>query len=997
VATPRGARLPLGAEAALALAAGIAAFATASVAVIAVNATALVVLLIAVCVAVILAAFRYLSPGYAVPVALAVVLAFDWYYIAPTHPHSFPDAENLVDLLVLLSVGALVGVLAARAGRRAAVTELARSELADEQAALRRVATLVAQGVTASRLMAAVAEEAGTLLGVDGAWIEFYEGDEVVTAAEWSRPGKQPPTFDRVKVEDAPVAAAVRRSGRVVRVDDFESIQPSTVFADSPRVMSLVGAPITVESEQWGLMLAWSQDSPLRADAESHLTAFTELVATAIANSDARATVSRLADQQAALRRVATLVARGVSPERLLPAVCDELQQLLGVEEFDMARAEGDGTVTVIAFGGRDVGEFPVGSRLPVEGRNTVSLVVETGRPARIDDYSTATGPAGEIAKSAGVRGAVGCPIVIQGRLWGVAVAGTRGEEPLPADSEERIAEFTDLLATAIANAEARHEVATLADEQAALRRVATLVAEGVPSAEVFAAVARELGQLLGVDSTHLARYEPDGWVTSVGSWSPHGTNAPVGTHVPLDDTTVTGLVHETGRPARLDGYGQGSGVVAEIIEALGVRSSVGAPITVDGQPWGVMVASSNQPEPLPADTEARIAAFTELLGTAISNTESRAETRRLAEEQAALTRVATLVAEAVPPSDLFSGVAAEVGTLLGAELATLFRYEDERRVRMLSIWTADDVDLETPEIWRVEELGLTRSTAEDTWPARVDDWTQFSGPLAQFVRDVAGVTSSVSSPILVEGRLWGALAVHSTKDEPLPPDTEGRVGEFTELIATAISNVQAREDLAASRARIVAAADEERRRVVRDLHDGAQQRLIHTIVTLNLARSAIEEERDDAAGLVSEAAQRAEEATGELRELAHGIMPSVLTRGGLPAGVRALASRMPVPVDTDVSVDRLPAEIESTAYFVVSEALTNVAKHARAEQASVAAHLVDGLLRIQVVDDGVGGADPDGGGFLGLGDRLAVHDGTLRVESPGQGGTRVVVEIPLR
>ncbi|HEY6652561.1 MAG TPA: GAF domain-containing protein, partial [Solirubrobacterales bacterium] len=503
MATPRGARLPLGAEAALAFVAGIAVFAATSVAVIAANSTILILLLIAVLVAAVLATFRYLGPGYAVAAALAAVIAFDWYYIAPTHAHSFPNAENLADLSALIAVGALVGVLAGRATRRAEVTELARSELAHEQAALRRVATLVAEGVEAPELLGAVAREAGTLLDVDGAWIEFYKGDEVVTAAEWSRPGKDPPTFDRVKVEDAPVAAAVRRSGRVVRIDDLESVQPSTVFAG--RAMSLVGAPITVESGQWGLMLAWSQDSPLPADAEAHLTAFTELVATAIANSDARTKVSRLADQQAALRRVATLVARGMSPERLLPAVCDELQQLLGVEEFDMARAEGDGTFTVIAFGGRDVGEFPVGKRLPVEGRNTVSLVVETERPARIDDYSTATGPAGEIAKTAGIRGAVGCPIVIQGRLWGVAVAGARGEEPLPADSEERIGEFTDLVATAIANADARREVATLADEQAALRRVATLVAEGVSPSEMFVAVARELGQLLGVDSTHLA------------------------------------------------------------------------------------------------------------------------------------------------------------------------------------------------------------------------------------------------------------------------------------------------------------------------------------------------------------------------------------------------------------------------------------------------------------------------------------------------------------
>jgi signal transduction histidine kinase len=831
VAIIRGARLPLGAELALASACGLAFFAIFAVLLaLADSRLLLVVLLSLVAIAAVIAMFRFWGVAYAVPAAVTGLLAFDWFYIPPTHPHAFPNAEDIVDVLVYVAIGVLIGELAAGAGRRAATSELARSELADEQAALRRVATLVAEGVAAPRLLVAVAEEAGTLLDVDGAWIEFYEGEDVVTVAEWSRPGKEPPTFDRARVEEAPVAAAVRRSGRVVRIDDLEDIQPLTEFAESPRVMSVVGAPITVEGSQWGLLLAWSRDAPLPDAAEQHLT------------------------------------------------------------------------------------------------------------------------------------------------------------------------DFTELIATAIANAEARREVAMLANEQAALRRVATLVAEGVPPPEVFAAVAREMGQLLGVDSTHLARYEPDGMVTGVGSWSPHGTNAPVGTHVPLDDTTVTGLVHESGRPARLDGYGQGSGEVAEIIESLGIRSSVGAPITVDGQAWGVLMASSNRPEPLAAGTEARIAAFSDLVATAISNTEARTETRRLADEQAALRRVATLVAEAVPPSDLFRGVAAEVGTLFGAEVATLFRYEGEDTVRMLSIWTADGVRLETPETWRVEELGLSRTTAQDNWPGRVDDWTQFSGPLAQFVRDVAGVTSSVSSPIVVEGQLWGALAVHSTQDEPLPADTEVRVSEFTELIATAMSNVQARADLAASRARIAAAADEERRRVVRDLHDGAQQRLVHTVVTLNMARGALEDEkREDAAGLVSEALQHAEQATGELRELAHGILPSVLTRGGLRAGVGALASRMPVPVETNVSVDRLPPAVEATAYFVVAEALTNVAKHAQADHASVDARVDDGQLQIRVSDDGVGGADQDGSGFLGLGDRLAVHDGTLTVESPADGGTRVVAAIPVR
>jgi signal transduction histidine kinase len=702
------------------------------------------------------------------------------------------------------------------------------SRLADQQAALRRVATLMAEGVDAPRLFEAVAEEAGKLLEVDGARIATYDGEDVVNSAEWSKPGHDPPTFDRVRIDEAPTAAEVRRTGRVVRFDDFDRVQGTTVFADQPRVTSLMGAPITVEGDQWGLMIAWSQGRVLADDAAAHLTQFTELVATAIANADAR------------------------------------------------------------------------------------------------------------------------------------------------------------------------RQVATLADEQAALRRVATLVAEGVPPPEVFAAVAREMGQLLGVDSTHLARYEPDGTVTSVGSWSPHGTNAPVGTRVPLDGTSVTGLVHESGRPARLDGYGQASSEIAELIQRLGVRSSVGAPITIDGQPWGVMVASSNRPEPLAGGTEERIVAFSNLVATAISNTEARTETHRLADEQAALRRVATLVARGVPPSELFAAVAAEVGSLLATDLATLFRYEDEDTVRMLSIWTADGVRLETPETWRVEELGLSRTAGQDHWPGRVDDWTQFSGPLAQFVRDVAGVTSSVSSPIVVEGQLWGGLAVHSTQDDPLPADTEVRVSEFTGLVATAISNTQARSELSASRARIVAATDEERRRVVRDLHDGAQQRLVHTVVTLKMASRALEHESGEASPLVAEALQHAEEATGELRELAHGILPSVLTRGGLRAGVDALASRMPVPVEIGVSVERLAPEVEATAYFVVAEALTNIAKHSHADRAVVSVEVENGDLHIEVRDDGIGGAKAAGTGLVGIADRVAALDGTLRLDSPPDGGTLVAADIPV-
>jgi signal transduction histidine kinase len=202
--------------------------------------------------------------------------------------------------------------------------------------------------------------------------------------------------------------------------------------------------------------------------------------------------------------------------------------------------------------------------------------------------------------------------------------------------------------------------------------------------------------------------------------------------------------------------------------------------------------------------------------------------------------------------------------------------------------------------------------------------------------------------------------------------------------------------ELRASRARVVAAADEERRRVVRDLHDGAQQRLVHTIIMLKQADHAYQPNQGPASELVAEALDQAEHAIVELRELAHGILPAVLTRGGLRAGVEVLATRMPLPVEIAVSVDRLPAAVEATAYFVVAEALTNVAKHARATGAEVLARVEDGTLRVQVRDDGVGGARPDGSGLVGLADRLAVLDGQLRLESPTDGGTLVAAAIPV-
>ncbi|HEV7753551.1 MAG TPA: GAF domain-containing protein [Baekduia sp.] len=529
----------------------------------------------------------------------------------------------------------------------------------------------------------------------------------------------------------------------------------------------------------------------------------------------------------------------------------------------------------------------------------------------------------------------------------------------------------------------------------AAQRRLAALVAGGAASAEVFAAIAREVGRVIGLPLVTVWRYEHDGTTTVMGAWGerPHPFQA--GTRWPLDSPTVAAMVLKTGRPARIDDLADVPGTRAAAIRQAGMCSSAGAPIIVDGDIWGVMGTGSADREPLPDHIEDRLAEFTDLVATAISNSTSRAELGRLADEQAALRRVATLVAQGVPSSDLFGAVTEEVGALLGADLAGMARYDVDDTVTHVAAWAAAGEQPEVGARSPLDQAGLSTTISRTGRPARTDDYDGVPGPIAAAIRE-RGIRSSVASPILVEGRLWGALAVHTTHPEPLPVDTESRLASFTELVATAISNSEARNEVAASRARIVAATDEERRRVVRDLHDGAQQRLVHTVITLKLARRAWPNDEHRGPALLTEALEHAEQATAELRELAHGILPAVLTRGGLGAGVDALASRMAVPVDNDVSVGRLPAAVEATAYFVIAEALTNVAKHARARRATVTARVEDGTLRVQVRDDGVGGARPDGSGLVGLADRLAVLDGQLRVEGPAKGGTLVAADLPL-
>jgi signal transduction histidine kinase len=261
------------------------------------------------------------------------------------------------------------------------------------------------------------------------------------------------------------------------------------------------------------------------------------------------------------------------------------------------------------------------------------------------------------------------------------------------------------------------------------------------------------------------------------------------------------------------------------------------------------------------------------------------------------------------------------------------------------------------------------------------------------------GVVASVGAPILVGGRVWGLLMALS-RTGPLRPGTEGRLSQLADLVATAIANADSRRELTLSRARVAAAADETRRRIRRDLHDGAQQRLVHTTITLQMAARALRDGgivSSQAVELVGEALENAQRATRELRDLVQGIMPEPLTVGGLRAGVRSLIRQIDLPVRAEIPAERFPAALETTAYFVIAESLTNAVKHAEAGEVSVVAARQDDALMIEVRDDGVGGADHSRGtGILGLTDRVAVVGGTMSVTSPVGGGTLIAVRLPL-
>ena len=729
----------------------------------------------------------------------------------------------------------------------------------------------------------------------------------------------------------------------------------------------------------------------------------------------------QLARHQTALRRVAELVARDAEPAEVFNAVAEEMANILDVYNATVARYEGD--EVVIAALARPAIDLPtppvVGERFPLDGDHAAVIVRRTGRPARIDSHEHAAGASAARIREMGVKSMVAVPIMVGEQLWGVATVASRGD-PLPADTEVGIADFADLVATAIANAAAREQLNTsrdtlrqLARQQTALRRVAELVARGAESAEVFAAVAEDMAGCLDAFNATVGRFEGDEIVIeAIGRPELDLPSRPaVGERFPLDGDHIAPTILRTGRPARMDNYEHGRGATSAYIRGLGIQSMVGVPIVVGTHIWGVVAVASGT-GPLPADTEARMADFADLVGTSIANAATRSDLEAsrdslreladslsvLARQQTALRRVATLVARGVSQSEVFSAVAEEMAECLNTGNAEVFRYEnDGEAVIVVASCSPPGVpELAVGESLPTEGENIAATVFRTRQPARIDSWGSGVGPIAERAREL-GRQSRVGAPIVVDERVWGMALVGTTEPDPLPPDTEGRIAEFAELVATAIAAATARADLIASRARIVAAADDARRRLERDIHDGAQQRLVALGLKLRLAESGVPDRQEDLRNELSEVVSGLTDLARELQEISRGLHPAILSRGGLPAAFKTLARRSAVPVNLDAAIERrLPDSVEVAAYYVVAEALTNAAKHAQASEVEVRARVTDEALELSICDDGIGGADSrKGSGLIGLRDRIEVLGGRMQVASPLGCGTALEITIP--
>jgi signal transduction histidine kinase len=863
--------------------------------------------------------------------------------------------------------------------------------LIGEHAAVRRVTALVTEGAAADELFAAAAAEAAHLVGVSRGVLFRHEPDGSLSAV-----GSADDRGELGLRPLAELAATVCETRRPVRQDVLSE--------------AAIGVPVPGDVSVWGVLCVGAADGEtLAADVDERLRSFAEPVAIAISTVESRARLRRLADGQVALRRVATLVAGGASAAELYAAVSQEVVRVLGVPTITLERFEPDGTASVLAS--LNAAAFHVGSRWPLDGPSLSATILDTGRAARIDDYSKLTGTIAAAVRGSNIRSAAGAPIIVDGVVWGLIWVATSGRDPLPDGIETRLRDFTELVGIAVSNADSRQHLRRLADQQASLRRVATLAAEGATLHELFSRVATELAGVLDVSAVSVVRYESDG--TSVVVASFNDPSFRVGSRWPYDGSSLNAKVYETDAPVWIDDYADVPGAVAEAARASGIQSGVGVPIVVDGATWGMIAVGRRlRRETLPVFTgnytgrivlvtetmqeiAGRLAAFTDLIATAISRTQAHDDLRLLAEEQAALRRVATRVAKAAPAEEIFAAVVAEVARVLGLEGIEMARYQSDGTA--VVIGASGEHPFPTGSRWTLDDPSIMARVFHTNRPARIDAYSDLPGAVAAAARS-AGFRSAIGAPIIVDGATWGALVAFSALEEPIAEGSEIRLSEFTDLVATAVSNATARDDLNASRARIVAAGDEARRRIERDLHDGAQQRLLALGLDLQRVRATIPASLAAAHEGLGQIEADLMAVLEEVRELSRGLHPAQLSRGGLGPSLRALARRSPIPVETEIVVaERPPAPLETAVYYVVSEALTNAIKHSRASTVSVTVVSSDGVLQATVADDGIGGAEAGGGtGLTGLVDRVEALGGRLVLQSLPERGTTIVIQLPI-
>jgi len=393
------------------------------------------------------------------------------------------------------------------------------------------------------------------------------------------------------------------------------------------------------------------------------------------------------------------------------------------------------------------------------------------------------------------------------------------------------------------------------------------------------------------------------------------------------------------------------------------------------------------------------VAALTSLVLAAVTAERSTSETaqRALTAEHAALRRIATLVAGEAASRRVFEQVTAEAARTIGASAASLARFDEGDMVTFVGAWSESE-SLAFPVDSRVslEGTGVLAAVRDTAEPQRIDRYEGRTGQLVERFTSF-GYGSATAAPVKLGGQVWGALVAAGRRGTPLPAGSERRLTDFADLVAQALANADAYRKLAASRARIVEATDTERRRLERNLHDGAQQRLVSLALQLRLVKANLRSNPNSAEARLTEAEGELGQALDELRELARGIHPAVLTDRGLAAALEALAERASLPVElTRLPGERLPDPIEAAIYYLVAEAITNVAKYAQATWASVAVERSNGIATVVVSDDGVGGAEPtSGSGLVGLIDRVEALGGRLRIDSPPGRGTRLTAEIP--